>query len=118
MHKAVPMGNRLVNASHFDAKKLAPRTLITVRKMATPPSLGTGLLCRCRLNCGGATHPRAIAKLRIDLVNTKERKPDNCTAQTLSPFTGKEEGKRASSLVQALKDLILFRAVRIESAKV
>jgi hypothetical protein len=37
---------------------------VNVRKIATPPKRGKGVLCRCRSVDAGETHPRAVATLR------------------------------------------------------
>ncbi len=42
--------------------------------MATPPSLGKGIVCTCRSSCGGSSQPWACANSRMYRVKTSERR--------------------------------------------
>jgi len=57
---------------HQLTSRAIPRLRRKARKMATPPSRGSGVLCRCRSKAGTATHPRALAALRTYLVRISE----------------------------------------------
>src|ERR1700722_8322727 len=57
---------------HLGTKRAALTTIVKEQQIATPPSLGTAIVCTWRPSRGTSTHPRAFANLRTSQVDTSD----------------------------------------------
>src|SRR5271168_2375000 len=73
---------------HLARKRAQAMATVNDRKIATPPTLGIGVVCTCRSSAGLSNQPCARARLRTTRVNTSDSRIPMQQESTSKMVTG------------------------------